>query len=114
MQCLRCGYCCCFYDVIIIIPAAINDLGEADLDNPESFGHKKSGEACPHLRWEGDIASCRIHDLPWYSETPCFDFTQIEESIDSPCRLGEYNRSKNVNILERLKLLKNVEGWPSG
>jgi len=33
---------------------------------------------------------CKIHDYPWYTETPCFSHSQVEESKDSECRMGRY------------------------
>jgi Fe-S-cluster containining protein len=84
MKCLRCGHCCINYAVII-------------LDNPDlpltetNVRFKPDGERCPHLR--GDAPgkySCAVHDHPQYQETPCFDFGQIEESPEDPCRIGMY------------------------
>ena len=83
MKCLRCGHCCINYDVIII-------------DDPEkgvtedNLIHKKSGDRCQHLRGDkpGEY-SCAVHHYPWYKETPCFEFTQVERE-DSNCRMGEY------------------------
>ncbi len=92
MICLRCGYCCIQYDVIIV-------------DNPEleisekNITHKPSGERCKHL--EGDKPgeySCKLHNKPWYVETPCYAYGQIEQT-NSNCRIGEYiltKRSSNV------------------
>ena len=84
MKCLRCGHCCINYDVIIVKDPSLGPI----MGNLE---HKPSGKRCPHLR--GDIPgefSCKIHDEPWYQETPCAQFSQIESSIDDPCRMGEY------------------------
>lgn len=63
--------------------------------------HKTTGVACPHLEWEGEVATCKIHHLDWYVETPCFSHTQIERK-DSPCRTGEYLLKKGINFKERL------------
>ena len=83
MICLRCGHCCIHYDVIILADPAL-PLSESNIR------HKPGGERCPHLR--GNTAgeySCAVHDHPQYSETPCFEFTQVEQE-DSPCRIGTY------------------------
>jgi hypothetical protein len=108
MICLRCGYCCHHYDVMIIDDPEIGyseDLAEAQ----KNIKYKPGGQRCQHLI--GDKAgkySCAIHDKPWYKETPCFQFTQVEESPDAPCRVGEYmlasglvawaNGKININI----------------
>lgn len=83
MICLRCGYCCVHYDVIIVVDAS---LGIVD----GNLAHKPAGERCPHL--VGDTPgsySCAIHDEPWYPETPCAAFTQIEAG-NTPCRIGAH------------------------
>jgi len=97
MKCLRCGYCCIHLDVIIVKPECV-DL--PDLNSEVSLMHKESGKECPHLSWEGDIAICGVYDKDWYERTPCVSHTQIEASIDNPCRLGEYFRNKSIKIRE--------------
>lgn len=106
MKCLRCGYCCCFLDVIIISPSAIDANGCVDLDNKKNYEHKPCNTQCPHLTWEDNgSAVCGIHNYPWFIDTPCYAYTQIE-SKDSPCRTGDYFVTKNqINIQERLKVL---------
>lgn len=84
MKCLRCGYCCIHYEVIIIADPA----KPLSADNIQA---KPSGQRCPHL--VGNAAgsySCAVHDHPDYEQTPCFDFTQVEASPDDPCRMGVY------------------------
>ena len=99
MMCLRCGYCCIAYDVMIISPEYVRP--DLDLFSPEvehMIIHKKSGEVCPHLRWDGDKAICTIHDYKWYKYTPCAEYGQIENSVDDPCRLGQYFEDKKINV----------------
>ena len=92
MRCLRCGYCCIEYDVMIV-------------DNPElgpidgNIIHKPSGQRCQHLigNKAGEY-SCAIHDKEWYNKTPCYDFGQIENSVNDPCRMGQYILSKGLEI----------------
>jgi len=81
--CLRCGYCCIRYDVIIVDNP---DLGIVD----GNLIHKPGDERCKHLRGDkpGEY-SCAVHEYPWYKETPCFQFTQIEAE-NSACRVGQY------------------------
>lgn len=84
MKCLRCGYCCINYDVIILDDAS-KPLTETNVK------HKPTGERCQHLLGNkpGDYA-CSIHEHPDYWKTPCYDFTQVEQSVDDPCRMGAY------------------------
>jgi len=107
MECLRCGYCCCFYDVIIISPDAIDASGNVDFNNDRSYQHKPTGEQCPHLSWENDIASCGIHEHSWFRKTPCHAFTQIGDH-GAPCRMGFYIRGRCIDIRERLKAFQRV------
>jgi hypothetical protein len=84
MKCLRCGYCCIFYAVVIV------DDPEKGIveDNLKSRGGLNP---CQHLLGDKPGGySCKIHDYSWYSETPCFTHGQIESSPETPCRLGEH------------------------
>ena len=95
MICLRCGYCCKQYMVMIISDP---DKGFRE-DNVESHGG--DGVNCRHL--EGSVPghyTCKVHDRKWYKRTPCYSHGQIESSPDTPCRMGEfvikrYNKEKN-------------------
>ena len=88
MRCLRCGHCCKSYMVIIV-----NDP-EKGVD-PDNFIFHEGGRRCKHLQGKKPGKySCVLHDYPWYKETPCFKHGQIKQSLNDPCRLGEY-------ILER-------------
>ena len=86
MICLRSGYCCIHYDVVIV-------------DNPElgliesNLKAKPTGQECQHLQGEMFNRSCAIHHYPWYKDTPCFQYTQIEQS-NSECRMGAYLKKK--------------------
>ena len=88
MKCLRSGFCCINYDVIIV---SNPELGIVQ-DNLE---HKPTGQPCKHLK--GEIPGqyiCSIHHYDWYKETPCFDYGQIEDH-ESNCRTGEYFLKKH-------------------
>jgi len=85
MRCLRCGYCCVNYDVIIID----DDVEKEYEDAPYGISHKPSGIPCKHLRFNTDgNAQCLLHDDPRYESTPCAGFTQIG-ALDAFCRIGE-------------------------
>jgi len=90
MKCLRSGHCCIHYDVVIV------DDPEKGLDD-NNLIHKESGSPCKHLVGDNPGQySCGIHSYDWYDKTPCFQYTQIEATIDSPCRLGEYFLDKKT------------------
>ena len=83
MNCLRCGTCCIKYCVVIV--------DDPDLGISESNLISRTGleGPCKHLRGSGPGKySCAVHDRNWYSDTPCFQFTQVEGSTDTPCRIG--------------------------
>lgn len=85
MICLRCGYCCKKYLVAIV------NNPEKGLQEDNIIIHNGDGTACPHL--SGDASgeySCKVHNFPWYKDTPCFDHGQVEKDINTPCRMGEY------------------------
>lgn len=84
MKCLHCGHCCIHYDVIIVDDPKIG-LVQGNLI------HKPSGVKCQHLLGDkvGEY-SCSIHNEPWYEETPCFEFGQIESNVNDLCRVGEH------------------------
>jgi Fe-S-cluster containining protein len=84
MICLRCGYCCINYDVIIVDNPKLGLIDSNTL-------HKPSGEKCKHLAGNnpGEYY-CGIHHYPWYGETPCAAYGQVESKITDNCRMGAY------------------------
>lgn len=86
MICLHSGYCCIHLDVIIVTNPALGIIE----DNLE---HKPTGVKCRHLvgNASGEY-TCAIHDFPWYQETPCYAFTQIEQG-NTECRLGVFYKN---------------------
>jgi len=100
MICQRSGYCCINLDVVIV-------------DDPEqgvvedNILHKPAGEICKHLIDSNNntIATCAIHHYPWFPETPCGQYTQVENSIDSPCRLGIYAKTMRAQRGQRIKII---------
>lgn len=100
MKCLRCGLCCTKYMVIIVKPEAVERGFKStdDLSNDDLMCHEGNKEECPHLIWDENIAICKIHEYPWYEETPCSSHGQIEKSKDCVCRMGEYILKKNITI----------------
>ena len=91
MICLRCGYCCQYYYVVIVDDP---ELGP-EPENLKAIGAKPP-ERCQHLRGENPGEhSCFIHDYPWYKDTPCAAHGQIEKSPDDECRMGRYILDKH-------------------
>jgi len=78
MICLRCGYCCIKYPVAILK----GPKGGVELKSEDSF--------CKHLTGNkpGEY-SCNIHNCVKYKDSPCYDFSQVEEK-NSNCRLGQW------------------------
>lgn len=90
MICVRCGFCCTTYMVVIIDDPS---LGPVE-NNLRGIGFN-GPERCPHLVGdEPGSYSCAVHDQPWYPETPCASYGQIEHSEDKPCRIGTHILSK--------------------
>jgi len=84
MQCLRCSWCCRNLAVVIV------DDPTKEISEDNIIFHEGKGVPCKHLRQLSDGSyACKIHDEPWYEETPCANHTQIERK-DSPCRMGVY------------------------
>jgi len=101
MKCLRCGYCCFMY-MVVIVDDPIKGVAEDNLKC------KNDPCRCQHLLGDkpGEY-SCIIHDEPWYSETPCYQHGQTELSPGTPCRMGKY--LLGLPLMEQLRLLQAGE-----
>jgi len=112
MICLRCGYCCFAFDVVILLDP------EKGLEDEDNYHNKPHGETCPHnsINAEG-LSTCAIHDHPIYEETPCFRHSQIESNSDKACRMGKYIEEQrallhaNDNIFRKAK--ERTRPWKS-
>ena len=100
MLCVKCGYCCHRYMVVII------DDPEKGFNEDNFIVHEGDGP-CKHLRGDkpGEY-SCAVHDYPWYKRTPCFSHGQIEVSKDCVCRMGEYLLKKGEKEWKAVGLMK--------
>ena len=96
MICLRCGYCCVHLDVAILNPKSIKPDGSIDPECPDPIIFKPAGLKCPHLRYEGEMAVCTIHELDCYRQTPCYQFEQFGRE-DDVCVLGSYFKAEGCN-----------------
>ena len=90
MECLRCGYCCINFDVMIVDDPNLGITKENTI-------YKPAGIKCKHL--DGDKAgeySCLVYNREWYNRTPCFDYGQVEGKITDECRIGRYTLDNNM------------------
>jgi len=81
--CLRCGYCCKYLSVVVVVDP------ERGLIEDNLLFHKGNGKRCKHL--EGNKPGkyrCKVHDCPWYVDSPCSRHGQLEKG-NSNCRIGE-------------------------
>jgi hypothetical protein len=79
MECLRSGYCCIHYDVVIV-----DDPYLGIVEN--NLKIKPAGTRCQHLIGnEPGHYECAIHSKDYYEQTPCFQHTQIGKGS---CRIG--------------------------
>lgn len=97
MKCLRCGYCCIEYPVIII-----DDLNRGLTEG--NLIAKPEGVRCKHLVVRDRVYHCLAHDYKWYHQMPCAQFSQMEASPDTPCRIGVFMR-ENPEV--RRKIIEN-------
>jgi len=99
MKCLRCGYCCCSYMMLVVKPeVATEDFKMNKVTEDDVLFI--NGSPCPNLSWHGTTAICALHHYKWYKKTPCYSHGQIEESKDCVCRMGEYMRAKGINFYD--------------
>ena len=92
MRCLRCGYCCHEYAVIIV------DEPDSPISENNLTAHLGDGP-CKHL--EGNKPGeykCLVHDKSWYKETPCYSHGQIEQSPTDDCRIGRYILDNKLTV----------------
>ena len=96
--CLRCGYCCHWLTVVIVDNPKLGPpqtIEEVLSEDNNLTVHNGQGVPCQHLRGDrlGEFV-CSIHNESWYSQTPCFEYTQIERSPDTPCRRGAFEKNR--------------------
>ena len=81
MKCLRCGNCCkTLLSVVVDDPTKGIVDGNLIVNESTQCKHLKGGKPGEY--------SCVVHEESWFVDTPCFDFGQIERSLDTPCRTG--------------------------
>ena len=94
-KCFNCGYCCIYYDVIIIKPE-FKDIvtlrlftygkdKKLNINIDDVLMHKPCNERCPHLN-ENNL--CEIHDKIWFKKTPCYKHN-LNKHYLTTCPIGE-------------------------
>ena len=71
MDCLKCGYCCIWYDVIVPIDP---DKGFV----AGNLTHKPGGKMCHHNMPDG---TCAIHGRDYYKDMSCFHYDYGEGKL---------------------------------
>lgn len=97
MKCIRCGYCCFMFDVIIVDPKYIDNFDpEGDVSEMDKLIHKPCNVICPHLiiTMSSEYAECAVHNKPWYNMTPCYQHSVIGVENED-CRVGRHNMDNN-------------------
>lgn len=88
MICLRCGYCCKNYMVVIVDDPEKEDSLLFQEENLIAL--EGNGTPCKHLRDDKPGSYwCDIHHYPWFKDTPCGQYDQIGKE-NAPCRIGKY------------------------
>lgn len=97
MICLHCGYCCIFYDVIIL-----KDYDQEPSE--ENAIYKRNNEICPHLAIINDQIICTAHGKKYFKDCPCDQYSQLE-SENLNCRTGDYviNNPKGKKIFDLIR-----------
>lgn len=105
MKCLRCGYCCLHYIVAIIVDPGLGPV------KGNVRGINCAKEYCPHLcTGEPGKFRCAVHDEPWFPDSPCGEFGQVENSPDTLCRMGAFIMSDPKNM----ELMRDVTSTRTG
>lgn len=107
MICLNCGHCCIRFNVMIVKKESLYKKCKILEGFSESdFKMREDGEICEHLDRKENIFICTIHDYPWYKQTPCFQFTQIENNNKDFCRIGNWYFTEGKEYYEKHILKK--------
>ena len=91
-KCINCGYCCIYYDVIIVKEEFKDELTEDMIINANNyddiekyFEHKPNNIRCPHL---DENNKCKIHNRSYYKLTPCYKHN-LNKFYLKNCPIGE-------------------------
>lgn len=80
---------------------------------------------CPHLSYEGSVASCAVHDTPEYVGSPCWTYGNPDVDPDfaprrgTPCRVGKMLQEHGgvpvvspERLVRREVVLEDLGPWP--
>lgn len=101
MKCIRCGYCCVAFDVVIVKPEFVDNVDLTDVSCMKKLIHKHGNQNCPHLEYDNEtrIATCKVHNKSWYKDSPCYSHHVIGDP-NKPCRVGDYQLKNGWKIKE--------------
>lgn len=106
MICLRCGHCCTFPVVVVKDPKKGPIEGNLICVNAKGPGNPP----CPHLvALPDNTFVCKIHDYPWFAESPCGRHSQIEHG-NTECRLGRWMLD-NQDSAAKIRDLQNIGSY---
>lgn len=109
MLCQRCGHCC--ISMWVIVPVQVEEEIRACV--------KPAGQECPNLSFDDEMmASCSVHNLPEFRNSPCWVYGNSEVDPDfylwagKPCQVGESYRSKGgVSRCPKVNEVKDAGPW---
>lgn len=117
MKCQRCGQCC--ITMLVVVPVWTQKGVRAR--------YKPGDMPCPHLSYEGPIASCAVHETPEYIGSSCWTYGNSDVDPDfvpkrgRPCPVGKLIQDQGGVPLvfpDRLKrrvvdvMLDDLGPWP--
>lgn len=109
IRCLNCGHCCIKFNVVIIKKGSIREAESIDNFIESDFKIKDTDEICEHLDYKDGKFFCTIHHHSWFKQTPCYEFIQIEESINDLCRIGEWYQLQGKECYQTIMEKWNVK-----
>jgi len=99
MICLNCGVCC-FYLVVVVKPEVVDKIKSLDDVKHDDLIALDGSTKCPHFEYNNGKSFCKIHDYPWFKDTPCGKYAQIGDD-NAFCRTGEYLKN-NLDLHKKV------------
>jgi hypothetical protein len=94
--------------VITVKKESVDKIKSFDDITENDIKYKEQYEFCEHLSFDKKGFFCNVHHYDWFKETPCFQFSQIEDDENQVCRIGDwYKHDPNgifyhqTNIMEK-------------
>ena len=106
MFCYRCSHCCYWFMVTIVKEEYFDKIKTENDLTMDAVEIKEERVWCKYLINNLGKFVCTIHHYSWFKFTPCYQFTQMEENKDSPCRIGEWYRGEGIKYYDDFLLNK--------